>query len=209
MPDVDPDLSDALRDVRQAYRLLWSYQRRILDLARVVLAAFPEHEFYAWRPRIGDPPPQLTGNPLQRWAWDFLPLAEACFLFLPGGADRNAPKAGEWMVELRVRADDGHEDYAETGEFDPALFIPAEGTTSSLWLYLWLCDEGVSRNWFNWVWQNAGWPVVDDVPMQHPKGPFRIVGRKVDLATLPDRAAVEAMVTDFRAMATQVLGLPA
>ena len=206
---VDPALSEALTDVRKAYRLVWSYQRRLLDLAKIVLGAFPEHEFYAWRPRVGDPPPQLTGNPMQRWAWDFLPLAEVCFLFLPGGADRNAPKAGEWMVELRVRVDSGHEGYEEEGEVDPARFKRAEDSASTLWLYMWLCDEGVSKNWYNWVWQRGPWPVVDGTSVPHPDGPFRIVGRQVDLATLPDRASLEAMVADFRTMATQALGVSA
>ena len=105
--------------------------------------------------------------------------------------------------------DGGHEGSAEAGEIDPARFDAADDTSSCLWLYVWLCDKEVRRNWFNWVWENAEWPGADDVPVPHPRGPFRIAGRKVDLATLPDRPAVEAMVAGFRAMAIQVLGLPA
>ncbi len=173
-----------------------------------MLGAFPEHEFYAWRPRVGDPPPQLTGDPMRRWAWDFLPLAEVCFLFLPGGADRNAPKAGEWMVELRVRVDSGHEGYEEKGEVDPARFDPRRPARRPCGSTCGCVTKGLEETGST-GFGNVGHALASRrTPVPHPEGPFRIVGWQVDLATLPDRASVEAMVAEFRAMATQALGVP-
>ena len=44
---TDHDLRQALIDVRKAYRLIWLYQRRVVDITRIITDSFG-YKFYIW-----------------------------------------------------------------------------------------------------------------------------------------------------------------
>ena len=72
MPEIRQE--DALRDVRDAYRIVHAYQRRILDTMNLIGDAFPEASFYYWDCHNYSHPPQRRSDIRKGWAWDGLPM---------------------------------------------------------------------------------------------------------------------------------------
>ena len=84
MPSVST-LSDALLDVRSAYRLLYEYQRRVLDLVRYIGDAIGLHfaDGESWLSHLAD---EKSGP--QNWAWDWLGMYHYEFRFRAPGTLR-------------------------------------------------------------------------------------------------------------------------
>lgn len=57
------ELSGLLANVRDAYRLIWAYQRRCLDTVQVIADQFPELSFYQWSSLLSNHPPSEVRPP--------------------------------------------------------------------------------------------------------------------------------------------------
>lgn len=68
---------EALYDVRKAYRLIFAYQRRILDSIRLLTQ---EYEVLYGGPKFAGRP-KFKRFEFDRWSWDYLPLYQAIFKF--------------------------------------------------------------------------------------------------------------------------------
>lgn len=201
------ELKSALVDVRRAYRLLWGYQRRMMDLVQVIADGFDTQEFYAWSPISFARPTQLTTSPLKKWAWDGLPFYKASFLFKPVGGDPHNLKAGDWLLEIFLDSDDVDLDTTH-GEPDASKFPDATTTSSQLKLVAWKCTEDVSANWFHDVWAKGSWPETDDEIAQQPNYPeITATSLTVSLDEISDREAVVALMNKFRAKVQSNLGI--
>lgn len=119
-PPPPPDESELTRqfvEVRRAFRLVHAYQRRLLDLLRLVgdrvRAAYPDPNFGMWSPSGYSAPPRSDVDITRgKWAWDFLPL----YRFQLDWRSSDRPKAGALLVGLRHEADTG---YGSTGPGEP------------------------------------------------------------------------------------------
>ncbi|WP_299577479.1 hypothetical protein [uncultured Sunxiuqinia sp.] len=67
------ELDAAFVDVRKAYRLLYHYQKRVLDLMQFISDSLP-FSFEAGHSRFSSPTPKDKRVDLGRWAWDWLNL---------------------------------------------------------------------------------------------------------------------------------------
>ncbi|MDI9849517.1 hypothetical protein QM467_15785 [Rhodoblastus sp. 17X3] len=201
------ELSLALLDVRRAYRLLWSYQRRMLDMMCVIADAFEEHEFYVWEPSYFEPPCKRTRDPSKHWAWDMLPMVNMAYLCLPEGADRNHPKKGQWMLEILLTSDSGFELSETENEPDSKTFAPAENAESTLTLLAWQCTADTDLNWHAKMWAAHDYPEGDDVLTDLDEMPFRVLSKTFELSTLADRNAVRAAVAQFQALVDEKMGI--
>lgn len=65
------DFRESLIDVRKAYRLLYEYQRRILDLMKYI-GNYYDRELYAGFPIYSQITPRKTSVRFEKWAWDWL-----------------------------------------------------------------------------------------------------------------------------------------
>lgn len=68
-----PDFEEVLTDVRSAYRLVYLYQRKVLDVVRIIgnKLQFSYHRGY---PKFSDPSITRGKEGLDDWAWDWLNL---------------------------------------------------------------------------------------------------------------------------------------
>ncbi len=194
---ADNDLDLALTDVRRAYRLTWSYQRRIFDMIQLIAAKFPQHQFHTWEALDREPPVKRGTNPLRKWAWDLLPMYRISFFFLPLGADESRPKLGEWMLEVKIITDTGWDAYSDRGEPDAARFEDVTTSASLLTLYAWHCTADSHIKYMD-LWRKHEWPEEDKMPTQHPDVNFQVVQQTFNLSFLPDEASVEEAVRDFK-----------
>ncbi|ODT47746.1 MAG: hypothetical protein BGO80_13820 [Devosia sp. 63-57] len=200
------DLSSSLTDVRRAYRLIWGYQRRLMDMLQVFEDEFPTHEFYAWSPLSFARPTQLTTSPVHKWAWDALPFYKASFLYTVVGSDPNHHRGGEWLFEVTIDTDDV--DFSTfKGEPDAAKFPDAEMTDSTVKLVAWKSTGNGTFNWYHDLWNRGEWPTTDDVAFTQPNYPVQSLSLTVRLDDLPDREAALALVARFKAATSRELGL--
>lgn len=193
-----PIPKETIADVRRAYRLIWGYQRRVMDILRMMADEFDTHEFYYWTPLETDPLAKRGTNPLKtQWAWDALPFYKASFLYKVIGSDHNAPMAGQWLLELSVDSDDvDFDDYR--GEPDASRFPSAQTCNSTISLIAWQCTNDIKANWFNGVWETLDWPDPDGSVLQHDAYPVRSVQLNLPIEELDSQAAIKKAVADFR-----------
>ena len=74
------NLEKALCDVRQAYRLIYYYQKNILSTVEKFSYEM-EGRLFFWKPVVVDKLLTSRMNIFTRWTWDFLPLYSAVFFF--------------------------------------------------------------------------------------------------------------------------------
>ncbi len=193
------DLELALRDVRKAYRLVWAYQRKVMDLVQVISDEFETHDFYAWAPFATARPGQLSTNPMRhKWAWDALPFYKASFLYKGINASNQELKANDWLLEIMLDADDVDFDELGRGEPDAAKFPDAATTKSMLTLMAWKCTEDTSLNWYYGVWEKQEPPENDREVLVSSTPPLAATKMTFDLAQLGDRAAILSAVAEFK-----------
>src|SRR6266511_792365 len=193
---TEEQLDAALLDVRKAYRLIYLYQRRMLDLCSEIAGAFEiDLNVYQWSSSHYEAPPRRGTNPLSRSAWDFLPLYDFCVLYLPEGVHYQEHKPDDWMLAVRVAADSG---YAQVGsaEPDPRDFKGVASCEGTVKLYIYYCSQAFEANWYHGVYN------INDFPRDYGEGAFengvRTFGMKFSLSEMGDAKAVESCVDRFR-----------
>lgn len=185
------DLAAALTDVRRAYRLVQTYQRRLWDLLRGLddVLSHAGLPFVRWKPMNVWPPPKPGTRFFEsRWAWDFIP----------------AYKIGcEWeQIDTRKKlarrvfviatADTGYDATSE-GEPDPAWFKPAEECATMLRVGLWTAPTS-SPDWNEAVRARDGEGAVDErrnYTLSVKGASYTYQFFHVDVADLIDEAAVK------------------
>ncbi|MBX3370107.1 MAG: hypothetical protein KF793_06910 [Nitrospira sp.] len=194
------DLSQALVDVRKAFRLLFMYQQRIYDLAQTFA------EECALRPYCvgyGFNRPS-TGNPFGNWVWDMLPMYRASFLFLSPDTDNNKAKRGEWLLDIHLVSDSGYPEGHSwrKGQPNPESFPPSEDCLSYIGVYALRNDRDEVRDWYADVWRPtvtypssypSGWNA-----MNNGKTGVTICGAQIDILKLSTKEAVLSAVGQFK-----------
>lgn len=79
---MQENLENSLLEVRKAYRLLYDYQKRILDLVSFIGGSF-NREYSGGYPKFSGPGPNNGRGKLSLWAWDWLNMYYYEFLFIP------------------------------------------------------------------------------------------------------------------------------
>jgi hypothetical protein len=210
--DAYSDLNHALVDVRKAYRLIWLYQRRVIDIVRLITDALG-YEFYAWDTTdIGRMSGSRTTDPFggDRWIWSTLPLYRMSLLYLPPNLPANIQRSGEWMLEIFIESDTGAKAREDESEPPPTEFAPVEKSETVLKLYAWHCSADGSRDWFSEIWKQLEWPDEDcKVTDEDPAIPVRVLRRSFELSKLPDRASVDRAIEEFKALVSEKFGASA
>lgn len=157
------ELSGLLANVRDAYRLIWAYQRRCLDTVQVIADQFPELSFYQWSSLLSNHPPQRGTSPFNRWTWDYIPLHSTSFLSIRSGDNRHAPRAGEWMLEIRLRTDTAVVP-TDKVEPDPTRLEPSASSQTTMGLIGWKCVKSFRKDdsWYHSVWNVSHYPDEDE-----------------------------------------------
>lgn len=196
MMNVMEEVDTALLDVRKAYRLVYLYQRRVLDLCDEIKKALSENlVFYFWAPSLYRSPPVRDDQSLcVRDAWVFLPLYDFCVFYLPEGVHNQDHNAGDWMLTVRISADSGYPDSGPR-EPDPLHFKDVASCESTVRLYVYYCSEPFKGNWYFEVFEGNQWPRDDGVGTFN-RG-IRTFGFKVSLSKMSNAEGVWECVERF------------
>ena len=75
------ELNNALLDVRKAYRLLYEYQKRVLDTVNYISNNLGYTDYKGGVPQFTKPSPGYNKGTLSNWAWDWLNMYYYEFYF--------------------------------------------------------------------------------------------------------------------------------
>ncbi|WP_224995948.1 hypothetical protein [Cesiribacter sp. SM1] len=103
-------VTDFLQDVRASYRLLYQYQRRVLDLARFI-GDYYGCKYNGGYPKFSQNTPRRGKGNLENWAWDWLNLYFYEFNF-------EKPQVGVDAISFAVyiQSDTGYYDAKNIGD---------------------------------------------------------------------------------------------
>jgi len=194
---VESELKTALVDVRKAYRLLYYYTTRLIDLAQVISGHFDvDYYFYQVRPQSPAGWSRLLGGPMTLSSWAWLLSYDFSILYLPKGADPNQPKAGQWMLELRFLTDTAYDSLNEPDAAPDGLQKPEE-SCSVLDINAFVCTKDCTFNWHGDLYSRSPWP-DDEKVVTSDDGLVKVLGVRSDLADLGREEAIRNFVAKFR-----------
>ena len=196
----DPKLHQALLDVRKAYRLLYNYQRMIMDSAGHIGRQL-DMPFEGGWPHFSDAARTEKRVRLKDWAWDWLNMVFYDFHFV-----KNLPDDKKLRLSVMFISDDGYF-LAEDGRLDPQDVLG----------YL---DVGRSSSHIAFVMSASGWD-TDFTKNKEEMKKFIETGRELpkdyaglgmaakcfDLACIADEDSMGHLLDDVVAFAN-MSGIP-
>lgn len=151
METTKENLRKALLDVRRAHRILYAYQRRMLDLATFIRHRLTKNSDLAVNgfKHFSDPVPGSRNNisPLQKmWAWDFL----YSYLFEYYLGEKETDDGFVYALSLIQYSDTGYFDQEEEGtRLELEKFKPEEESSSKLLFFLEYKPKDSKWEWGN------------------------------------------------------------
>lgn len=198
---MSKELTNALADVRKAYRLIYFYQKNILSTIEKFAQEFAG-TFYWWTPTEYSPPPQRGTDIVKRWAWDLLPLYSTAILYKSEGGQSDEHSPGEWLLAFQLTTDSAFEVDGE--EPNPTTFDPAEESETSIIVSLWYCKKSISSNWFYGIWNNLDYPEGDFTEYDSPEG-LVCVKKEYSLEELETEELITNSVEEFKKLLTSYI----
>jgi len=205
---VASGLSNALTEVRKAYRLIWLYQQRLIETIRILSEQF-EVRFYQFSASL---PGNSGQNPLERQLWEFLPLHVASVLFLNqvsvSSDPNNKPAKNDYLLEISSISDTvrlGTQDRRSPIEFGAP---ESTESRSQIRIYLFVNDEDreANTNWYSGIWNKTDYPPHDQVGSSRVGG-VRTYGYWFDLTDMADMESISNCAALFKSKAQERLGV--
>lgn len=204
-------LEGALTDVRRAYRLLWAFQKRMLQYNLIIRErlGFEHHKTDEYFGRSKNTTrPDMESH----WTWRYLPLAYVCFVAKKQGSNRGRrgilfTKDGDMLLYIQFVPDSALSDIYDEGvtnEPNPLEF-PEPGSCKSS-IYIYLCINRKDRKssgvklWFDDI--EIDWP--EHKKVVHVEG-VDIYAEIWDMAELPGEKELLAKIDAFSKAASKKL----
>ena len=207
----DEKLAAALTDVRRAFRLLWAFQRRVLDYNKI---AYERLAFTEWAPSSLLGTAARTGNA----SWTHLPMADMEFRAFRRHSDEEYstgkrweefPRANDAVLYMRMRADTGMP-LIVRNDPSPLTFEAAERCQTKLLMFIVLNRIDRDQPAPMWAASDACRAILvcQEKATEHPTiTGYSIFGQDVDLAALPDEGNLVRWIDDFKRAAESALGV--
>ncbi len=192
------DINAALIDVRKAYRLLYLYQKSVLDLAKEIADGLDFQQNCCWTPIQFKTPPNRDNSPFKdRWAWDMLPMYDVSFLFLREGVNKEkSVKVGECLLKVHIISDNGYQEKGKK-EPNPIEFQATENSDTILELIVIQASKDLGKTWVN-IWNNNSTCNFDTEQLLR-KYEMLLIRKEYCLAELSDQESLNRVLEDFKA----------
>lgn len=189
---TNEQLGMALLDVRKAYRLLYSYNRRVLDIAQTIDGVL-DGDYVFWT--YDTHPEPLKWNP-SKWdrkqeAWGSLPFVHPCF-YWKKSRDADSLDQESRIFVANFWSDSGYQHDSD----NPEAWIKAE--ESRTYVDFWLARPSGT------ISMRKARNIFDDLPdetilkpTKSETGEFISIFDEIDMATLSVKSDVEAAVSEF------------
>lgn len=206
--ELQQALEDSFVDVRRAYRLLYHYQRRVLDIVRYAGEYLHIHYHSGW-PRFcnGLPNgiPKLHGQATpNRWAWDWIPMYEYDFHHY------KSINGQELRFSMIIQSDTGlYDSELDASDGSNRLKLPSfceESQASTRFVFI--VARGNGAEWQSSVAMLKGKADVGEgLRYESTVGDFVALAKPYPLSLFADEEGAKKQLDDFVAYCTQN-GLP-
>ena len=185
---TDLELNNVLLDVRNAYRLLFLYQKRVLDLMKFIGNHYSLSYKGGWSKYSNSSPKNGKGS-LDNWAWDWLNMY--CYEFHFGNNKINEDQV---RFSIILQSDTGRW-LSDCDKRDVNKFSTAEASKSRLFFLVgknnkWEVDSTIKEMSSN----NDCYEIIDD---EDRKNIF--VAKAYDLARFGNELETRKILDDFLA----------
>jgi len=199
------DIETALADVRKAYRLVYLYQKRSLDIVQRIAKEF-QCEFYFWTPIQFARPCKSGTFPSYRWVWDMLPMYDVSFLFLKVEADHDKQLLGDWMLEVRMISDSGY-NHSTKGEPDPINFLDVEKSHTRIQICFYYASKENNFDWYYGYWNTDGEYPEENVVSNDDEAGVKTLLKSYDWSEFTDESSIAAKTNEYKQLLKESLQL--
>jgi hypothetical protein len=184
-----PDLASALCDVRKAYRLLYDYQRAVLDTVKYLGDQLGLTYLNAF-PRFSDAPPRHGRGLFECWAWDWLGfmLHEINFMHEKEGNE-------DFRFTVWVFSDTGYFLGEGDDRCEPGAFAAAQNSRTMIGCVFF--REWKEEEYGNFVDDKAAVRVFLEKGGELPASFKGMAGRCYDFTQFADEAAMSVVLKDL------------
>lgn len=141
------NLSETLQEVRASYRLLYNFQKRVLDLVYYIGTKYG-YTYLGGFPKYSNPAPKRGKGHLENWAWDWLNM-----YYYEFGFNRKKVNNKDLCFSVFLLADNGHYEVRENGvgKLDTANFLDVKKAKTELIFVvgwgMWKPCWGINGSW--------------------------------------------------------------
>ena len=190
------NLKEALTEVRKSYRMIHSYQRRILDMTNYIIEKM-DYKSYWWDNEYFN----VRSNrlPSDRWAYDSMPLYMGSgMLYLHKDIDYGTVKIGEGLLEIQFDADSGF-NYSKA-EPETSTFRDAEDCHSYLYLGAICGLKEEKKNWLDNIFYETTYPKVleSNIIYTSLQYPYILFRARYDLSEIEEENDLKRIIEIFQ-----------
>ena len=161
---TNSEFDTVLVDVRKAYRLLYLYQRRVMDMVQFIGDSL-EFRFSGGFPKFSNNTPKEGKGDLDNWAWDWINMYFYEFRFIPQDFSNS-----KIHFSVCIQSDTGFYDMASKEPLDVYSFSDASKASTRL---IFIVGVNTSQDNYVAVW-NENNPLyksdsVDYIFKEHPQ----------------------------------------
>lgn len=199
------DIQLVLQDVRKAYRLISSYQQKLIELLDFIKDKLGAEHYY-YDTKYGNPNFKTeTFYHDQNFGKKALPMLDMHLLWQKthetpeGGWWQEYVKSQDLVFDVKIISDDGFDDTKS-----------AEESNSVLQIYIYQCIKyNRNKDWYNDVWYKSEYPLLGEIgeyKNDEKQIHYKIYGERLNLAELCNEQAVLEVLEEFRKRASDKLG---
>lgn len=188
------DPRNSLLEVRKAYRLLYDFQDRILDLMDFIGSSFGK-TYSGGFPKYSDASPRSGQGNLDKWAWDWLNMYYYIFQFADNPKTHKGITLGVFLLAddgyFRVKKDDKNPSRRNLDSFESV------GSSATRLIFVvgkdyWKTVGIFGKNWSKpeFILENSG--VQNEV-----NGTGKMVFKSFNLADFFNQGSATARLEDF------------
>lgn len=179
------DFDTLFLDVRRAYRLLYLYQRRVMDLMKFIGNQLSLRYAGGW-PQYSSAAPKNGKGTLDNWAWDWLNMYQYEFNFASKVIDGKEIRFSVFLVSDTAFFDAGLDD-----ECDLKAYPPAETGDTCLVL---LAGKDAWHGEFADFWENYKKDATEYVRVNDMG---RVIARSIPLKQFINGSLAEQAILDY------------
>ncbi len=181
------ELEDIFVDVRKAYRLLYFYQRRIMDTADFVANLLSMHIVSGYSLYSSNPPRNGSSLNIDRWSWDWLNMYSYEFYLGHEIVDGN-----KYELAIAFNADSGFDDSDEdVTAIDVERFPPPEECVTKVYLYM-------GKNTWKPEDFELSWKKSENDEYEKVDGDKVFISKRYDLSDFADETSIRKNISSFK-----------
>jgi hypothetical protein len=179
-------LEDVFVDVRKAYRLLYLYQRRVLDTIEHISSILNDRGITGYSV-FSNTAKDGKSVDFEYWAWDWLPMFCYEYKF-----DTKVVNGDKYDFAVAVYADNGYEDaLSNVTQTDVEQFVPVEQSQTNLHFY-------VGKNMWKEEAFDAVWSSEHSGEYSYEQGDRKFLSLRYPLSKLKSEEEIVACLKEFR-----------